>query len=57
MADNRQLTAAQPDIRTDQLQFLRFFAFFNVFLAHGEQWLFFRYPSHHCATAAVSFFL
>lgn len=42
--------------REDQLQFLRFLAFFNVYLYHAEMWLFFRYPISHSATAAVSFF-
>ena len=42
--------------REDQLQFLRFWAFFNVFVCDGEQWLFFKYPTSHCSTAAVSFF-
>ncbi len=42
--------------RADQLQFLRFLAFFNVYICHAEAWLFFKYPSSHCAAAAVSFF-
>ena len=42
--------------REDQLQFLRFLAFLNVFLAHGEQWLFFPYRTSHSASSAVSFF-
>lgn len=42
--------------REDQLQFLRFLAFINIFICHAEQWLFFRYPASHCANAAVSFF-
>ncbi len=47
------LTAAP---RAQQLQFLRFLAFFNVYIAHAEVWLFFAYPSANCSTAAVSFF-
>lgn len=42
--------------RQDQLQFMRFLAFLNVFIAHAEVWLFFPYRTSHCATAAVSFF-
>lgn len=42
--------------RQDQLQFLRFLAFLNVFIAHAEVWLFFPYRTSHCATSAVSFF-
>lgn len=56
MADRRQTLLARAEFRTDQLQFLRFLAFLNVFIAHAEQWLFFKYPAHHCAAAAVSFF-
>lgn len=48
--------AANRGGREDQLQFLRFLAFLNVFIGHGEQWLFFPYRTSHCATAAVSFF-
>ena len=42
--------------RADQLQFLRFLAFLNVYICHAESWLFFKYPASHCAAAAVSFF-
>lgn len=42
--------------RADQLQFLRFLAFLNVYICHAEVWLFFKYPASHCAAAAVSFF-
>lgn len=42
--------------RAEQLQFLRFLGFLNVYIAHAEVWLFFRYPASHCAAAAVSFF-
>lgn len=43
-------------IREEQLQFLRFLAFLNIFIAHAERWKFFPYPASHCANAAVSFF-
>lgn len=42
--------------REEQLQFLRFLAFLNVYIVHAEAWLFFQYPASHCGTAAVSFF-
>lgn len=42
--------------RAEQLQFLRFLAFLNVYICHAEVWLFFKYPASHCAAAAVSFF-
>lgn len=42
--------------REEQLQFLRFLAFLNVFIYHSEQWLFFCYPVSHCGFSAVSFF-
>lgn len=42
--------------REEQLQFLRFLAFLNIFIYHSEQWLFFRYPVSHCGFSAVSFF-
>lgn len=42
--------------RENQLQFLRFLAFLNVFITHAEQWLFFPYRASHSASAAVSFF-
>jgi len=42
--------------RQEQLQFLRFLAFLNIFLYHGESWLFFPYPISASAWAAVSFF-
>lgn len=42
--------------REEQLQFLRFLAFLNVFISHAERWLFFPYRASHSATAAVSFF-
>lgn len=42
--------------RAEQLQFLRFLAFLNVYICHAEVWLFFKYPASHCAASAVSFF-
>lgn len=42
--------------KEEQLQFLRFLAFLNVYIAHAEVWLFFDYPASHCSRAAVSFF-
>lgn len=42
--------------REEQLQFLRFLAFLNIYIYHCEQWLFFPYPASHCAFLAVSFF-
>jgi len=42
--------------RAEQLQFLRFLAFFCVYVAHAEVWLFFRFPSVNCSTCAVGFF-
>lgn len=52
-------TRAKPELgsgRAEQLQFLRFLAFLNVYICHAEVWLFFQYPASHCAAAAVSFF-
>lgn len=43
--------------RTEQLQFLRFLGFLNVYICHADKWIFFRYPSSHCAAQAVSFFI
>ena len=56
MQKEGQIASPTRTGREDQLQFLRFWAFFNVFVCHGEQWLFFKYPTSHCSTAAVSFF-
>ena len=42
--------------RQNQLQFLRFLAFLNIFISHCESWVFFPYRTSHCAHAAVSFF-
>ncbi len=51
-----ELTTQRAAGRAEQLQFLRFLAFLNVYICHAEVWLFFRYPASHCAAAAVSFF-
>lgn len=56
MQTEGQIASPTRTGREDQLQFLRFWAFFNVFVCHGEQWMFFKYPTSHCSTAAVSFF-
>lgn len=56
MQSEAQTTSRNIAGREEQLQFLRFWAFFNVFVCHAEQWIFFKYPSSHCSTAAVSFF-
>ncbi len=50
------LAKAPARTREDQIQFLRFLAFLNIYIAHGEVYLFFPYPASHCAAAAVSFF-
>lgn len=42
--------------RAEQLQFLRFLAFLNIFTMHADSWLFFTYPAGLAANAAVSFF-
>lgn len=52
----KAVSATDRGGRENQLQFLRFLAFLNVFLAHGEQWLFFPYRTSHSASSAVSFF-
>lgn len=52
----QDLSRTLPGTRQEQVQFLRFLAFLNIFIAHGERWLFFPYPASHCANAAVSFF-
>lgn len=46
----------QRNARADQLQLLRFLAFFCVFVGHAEVWLFFPFPSANCDTVAVAFF-
>ena len=56
MQTEGQIASPTRTGREEQLQFLRFWAFFNVFVCYGEQWLFFKYPTSHCSTAAVSFF-
>lgn len=50
------MTIENSRSREDQLQFLRFLAFLNVFITHGEQWLFFPYRATFSALASVSFF-
>lgn len=42
--------------REDQLQFLRFLAFLNVYLVHTDDWLSFFYPTAYSGNSAVSFF-
>ncbi len=42
--------------KQQQLQFLRFLAFLNIFIFHAEMWLFFYYPTSNCGKFAVSFF-
>lgn len=56
MTDYTSLPVKAERKREDQLQFLRFLAFLNVFIAHAEVWLFFSYPASHCSKSAVSFF-
>ncbi len=48
--------AVQNSARAEQLQFLRFLAFLNVFISHAEVWNFFGYPASYSARFAVSFF-
>lgn len=43
--------------RAEQLQFLRFLAFLNVFLYHAECWNFMNYPVSHSGSLAVRFFI
>ncbi len=47
---------AEAPARAQQLQFLRFLAFLNIFISHGEVWNFFGYPATSSAAFAVSFF-
>lgn len=42
--------------RQEQLQFLRFLAFLQIFLYHADKWLFFSYPVTYSCWASVSFF-
>ena len=53
---NQPVTIANGKGREEQLQFLRFLAFLNVFVTHAEQWLFFPYRATFSALASVSFF-
>lgn len=51
------LTAVRADTaRADQLQFLRFLAFLNIYIFHTEQWQIFPIPVSHMGSASVSFF-
>lgn len=56
MGQTSQLAAPRTGLRTDQLQFLRFLAFLNVFMVHCVQWKFYSYPDFFGAKSAVSFF-
>lgn len=56
MGDTRTAAGELVPQRENQLQFLRFLAFLNIYITHAEVWLFSPYPASHCATAAVSFF-
>ncbi len=49
----RQETGAK---RAQQLQFLRFLAFLNVFIYHCDQWNVYGYPSANAGVFSVSFF-
>lgn len=51
-----QTKTLAPAGRAEQLQFLRFLAFLNVFITHAEAWNFFHYPASHSGAFAVSFF-
>lgn len=42
--------------RQEQLQFIRFLAFANIFMLHANAWNFFRYPDWNGAVSAVSLF-
>lgn len=42
--------------RADQLQFLRFLAFFNIYIFHTEPWMIFPLRLSHLGSASVSFF-
>lgn len=54
--NQRILPSVKDKSREDQLQFLRFLAFLNVFITHAERFLFFPYRATFSAQAAVSFF-
>lgn len=51
-----QVKATPKSKREDQLQFLRFLAFLNIFALHADHWLWVRYPFWNGAVSAVSFF-
>lgn len=42
--------------RMNQLQFLRFLAFLNVFLQHTPSWNFFSYPTFYGTVSSISFY-
>lgn len=42
--------------RAEQLQFLRFLAFFNIYMFHTESWVIFPLRMSHLGSASVSFF-
>ena len=50
-----QIVNAQKP-RLEQIQFLRFLAFFCVYVAHAEEFLFFPFPASNSSNSAVSFF-
>lgn len=56
MRTGDDLTIVTRKPRLEQIQFLRFLAFFCVYVAHAEVWLFFPFPSVNCSTSAVGFF-
>lgn len=56
MALKQTTTISATTGREDQLQFLRFLAFFFVYLDHVEPWVFFKFSVSHCGISAVSFF-
>lgn len=49
-------TGRTTDGRESQLQFLRFFAFMNVFILHIGKWRFVDYPAWNGAVSTVTFF-
>lgn len=56
MVNKSTASSAIESERAQQLQFLRFLAFLNVFISHTEEWNFLRYPASHAGPFAVSFF-
>lgn len=53
---NQKTVLQNGNAREEQLQFLRFLAFINVFITHAEAFLFFPYRATFSALASVSFF-